>query len=187
MEFIKRALAAFFDFLQGIVIILALMVMVYLFIMSPQEISGSSMVPTFLNAEYILTNKVEYKFHLPKRGDVVVFKSPKNKDVDYIKRVIGLPGETVKLENGKFYVNGNIVEEPYLDPELYTSGEGFLTEGDETVVPPNYYFVAGDNRPHSMDSRDFGPIPLDDFIGKALLRYFPFDRFWIVPSVNYGF
>ena len=98
MEWIKRAVAAFFDFLQGIVVILAILVMVYLFIMSPQEINGASMEPNFHNGEFILTNKVLYKFRDPIRGDVIIFKSPKNKEVDYIKRIIGLPGDTVKPE-----------------------------------------------------------------------------------------
>lgn len=186
MEFIKRAIAAFFDFLQGIVIILALMVMVYLFIMSPQEISGRSMEPSFFNGEYILTNKVEYKFREPARGDVVIFKSPKNKEIDYIKRIIGLPGETVRLEDGKFYINGTLLEEPYLPADLFVSGGAYLPEGEERIVPAGSYFVVGDNRPHSLDGREFGPIAKEEFIGKALLRYYPFDRVGVIPAQAYG-
>src|SRR3990170_5994866 len=118
MDLIKRFVGAVFDFLQGIVVILAILVMVYLFVMSPQEINGASMEPNFHNAEYILTNKILYKFRDPRRGDVVIFKSPKNKEVDYIKRIIGLPGETVRLENNTFYVNGQKVEEPYLPSDI---------------------------------------------------------------------
>ena len=116
MEAIKRAIAAFFDFLQGIVVFMAMLVMVYLFVMSPQEINGASMEPNFHNGEYILTNKVIYKLRDPKRGEIVIFKSPKNKEIDYIKRIIGEPGDTVKLVNSAFYVNGNKIEEPYLAP-----------------------------------------------------------------------
>src|SRR3989338_7593516 len=112
MEFFRRALAAFFDFLQSIVVVLAILVMVYLFIMSPQEISGQSMDPTFHNGEYILTNKIEYKLHNPARGDVVIFHSPKNRDIDYIKRVIGLPGDRVKLYANTMYINGERLNEP---------------------------------------------------------------------------
>src|SRR5947209_4434869 len=112
MNWLKRAIAAFFDFLQGIVVVLALLVMVYLFIMSPQEINGASMEPNFHNGEFILTNKILYKFRNPVRGDVVIFKSPRNKEVDYIKRIIGLPGDTVELKNNSIYVNGQKVEEP---------------------------------------------------------------------------
>src|SRR4030043_577383 len=106
MNLIKRAFGAVFDFLQGIVVILAIMVMIYLFIMAPQEINGQSMDPTFHNGEYILTNKVEYKFTDPKRGDVVIFKSPRNKEIDYIKRVIALPGETIRLSANNYFING---------------------------------------------------------------------------------
>lgn len=186
MDFIRRTIAGIFDFLQGIVVVLAVMVMIYLFIMSPQEINGQSMDPTFHNGEYILTNKVEYKFEEPKRGDIVIFKSPRNKDIDYIKRVIGLPGERVKLENNAFYINGTRLDETaYLDPGIIIFGGSYLTEGSEIVVPEGKYFVAGDNRPHSSDSREFGPIAKEDFIGKALLRYFPFDRAGLIKNPVY--
>lgn len=186
MESIKRAVAAFFDFLQGIVVILALMVMVYLFVMSPQEINGASMEPNFHNGEYILTNKVEYRIGNPKRGDVVIFKSPKNKDIDYIKRVIGLPGDIVALRNNSIYVNGNKLEESYLAPGVVIFGESYLHENQEVTVPPGKYFVLGDNRPHSSDSREFGPIAKEDFIGKAFLRYWPFSQFGTIIQPSYS-
>ncbi len=184
MNFIKRALAAIFDFLQGIVAIAAVMVMIYLFIMSPQEISGSSMVPNFHDKEYILTNKIMYKLRDPVRGDVVIFKSPKDKNVDYIKRVIGLPGETVSLIGGKFYINGKLLDEPYkyMKPVF---GGSFLQENVPVEVPAGSYFVAGDNRPGSSDSREFGFIAKEDFIGQALLRYWPFDKAGLIPPPVY--
>lgn len=186
MDTIKRLIAGFFDFLQGIVVILAIMVMIYLFIMSPQEINGASMEPSFYNGEYILTNKVMYKFRAAKRGDVVIFKSPRNKDVDYIKRIIGLPGDTVELRDNAFYVNGQKIEELYLEPDVITFGGSFLQEGQEITVPPDVYFVSGDNRPHSADSREFGPIPLEDIIGVAILRYWPFSKLGVINRPNYG-
>lgn len=185
MDTIKRAVAAIFDFLQGIVVVLAIMVMIYLFIMSPQEINGASMEPNFHNGEYILTNKVVYKMKEPTRGDVVIFKSPRNKEVDYIKRIIGLPGDTVGLKNNKLYVNGQPVEEPYLAPDVTIFGGSYLQEGQEITVPEGLYFVAGDNRPHSSDSREFGPISKDDIIGQAFLRYWPFSLFGFIPHPSY--
>lgn len=185
MDFIRRGIAAIFDFLQGIVVILAVLVMIYLFVMSPQEINGASMEPNFHNGEYILTNKVLYKLREPERGDVVIFKSPKNKDVDYIKRVIGLPGDTVGLKGNALYVNDQRVEEPYLTPDIAIFGGSYLQEGQEIVVPPGRYFVAGDNRPHSSDSREFGPVPKEDFIGVAFLRYWPFSRFGVLTQPTY--
>lgn len=186
MEGIKRFIAAVFDFLQGIVVVLAVLVMVYLFLVSPQEISGASMEPNFHNGEYILTNKVLTKFREPERGDVVVFKSPKNKEVDYIKRIIGLPGDTVKLENNTFFVNGQQVDEPYLAPDVVVFGGSFLQEGGEIIVPPDQYFVVGDNRPHSSDSREFGPIPMEDFIGTVFFRYWPFSQMGGIPHPSYN-
>jgi len=185
MDGIKRAVASFFDFLQGIVVVLAILVMIYLFIMSPQEINGASMEPSFHNGEYILTNKILYKFREPERGDVVIFKSPRNKEIDYIKRIIGLPGDTVSLRNNSFYVNEQKVEEPYLEPGITIFGGSFLAEGDTIVVPEGTYFVAGDNRPHSSDSREFGTVAKEDFIGVAILRYFPFSRMGMLPRPTY--
>lgn len=185
MEFVKKAVAAVFDFLQSIVVVLAIMVMIYLFVMSPQEISGASMEPNFHNGEYILTNKIEYKLKNPSRGDVVIFKSPLNKDIDYIKRIIALPGETVILKDSALWVNGKKVAEPYLAPDVYIFGGSYLREGVEVTVPDGQYFVVGDNRPHSSDSREFGPIAKEDFIGKALVRYWPFDQMGLVKSPSY--
>lgn len=187
MNFIKRAVAAIFDFLQSIVVVMAIMVMIYLYGVSPQEIKGASMEPSFFNAEYILTNKVVYKLKDPVRGDVVIFKAPKNPEIDYIKRVIGLPGDTVGLRNNAMYVNGIVIDEPYLSPGITIFGGSFLAENQEIVVPQGKYFVLGDNRPHSADSREFGPIPKVDFIGKAFLRYWPFTRFGLIPPVSYRF
>jgi signal peptidase I len=187
MDLIKRGFAALFDFLQGIVVFLAILVMIYLFIMSPQEINGQSMDPTFHNGEYILTNKVEYKIGNPKRGDIVIFKSPRNKDIDYIKRVIGLPGETIKLSNSTYYINNQKIDESqYLSPDVRTFSGSFLAENVEFVIPEGKYFVSGDNRMHSSDSREFGPIAKEDFIGKALFRYYPFDRTGVISNPIYS-
>jgi signal peptidase I len=185
MDWIKRAVAAVFDFLQGIVVVLAVLVMVYLFIMSPQEINGASMEPNFHNGEFILTNKVMYKFRNPIRGDIVIFKSPTNKEVDYIKRIIGLPGDTVLLKSNSLYVNGQKVNEPYLAPGVTIFGGSYLAEGQTITVPPGQYFVCGDNRPHSSDSREFGPIAKEDFIGVVILRYWPFSQFGIITRPVY--
>lgn len=185
MKTLGRLIAAFFDFLQGIVVIMAVLVMIYLFVMSPQEISGASMEPNFHNGEYILTNKIVFKFKEPVRGDVIVFRSPKDKEVDYIKRIIGLPGDVVKLENNTFYVNDQKVEEPYEPEGMSIYGGSYLEEGQEISVPEDTYFVVGDNRPHSSDSREFGPIAKEDFIGQAFLRYFPFNRMGLIPKPTY--
>jgi len=186
MKFIGKAIAALFDFLQGIVAIAAVMVMIYLFVMSPQEVSGHSMEPNFQNGDYILTNKIIYKMAEPQRGDIVIFKSPTNKDIDYIKRVIGLPGETVMLKDQRFYINGNLLEERY-EYNKPVFGGSFLKDGVEIIVPEDHYFVSGDNRPGSSDSREFGPISKYDFIGKAFLRYWPTKSAGLIPVAHYDF
>ncbi|MFZ2025123.1 MAG: signal peptidase I [Microgenomates group bacterium] len=185
MNTIKRWIASFFDFMQGIVVFLAMLVMVYLFLFSPQEINGSSMFPTFIDKELLITNKIVYKIRPPNRGEVVIFKSPSNKEIDYIKRVIALPGETLMLKNSTYYINGEALPEPYIAEGVFTSGGAFLIEGEEIIIPDGSYFVSGDNRPHSSDSREFGPIPLTDFIGRALFRYWPANKFYIIPEVTY--
>lgn len=184
MEMLKRGIAAIFDFLQGIVAVAAVLVMVYLFIMSPQEISGSSMEPNFHDHEYILTNKVIFRFIDPKRGDVVIFKSPKNKDIDYIKRIIGLPGEKVMLSGGKYYINDNMLDEPY-DYNKPVFGGSFLRENQPIEVPAGSYFVSGDNRPGSSDSREFGCIAKEEFIGQAFFRYWPVSNLGVIPKPAY--
>lgn len=185
LEKIKHAVGAIFDFLQGIVVFLAILVMIYLFIMSPQEINGASMEPNFHNGEYILTNKVVYRVFAPQRGDVVIFKSPRNKEIDYIKRIIALPDERVRLSNNAIYVNDERLPEIYLSPGIYIFGGSYLQENQEIIVPPGTYFVLGDNRPQSLDSREFGPVDKEDFIGKALLRYWPFSDFAILTQPDY--
>jgi signal peptidase I len=188
MDFVKRAIAAIFDFIQGIVVILAVMVMIYLFIMSPQEINGQSMDPTFHNSEYILTNKIEYRLSDPKRGDIVIFKSPMNKEIDYIKRIIALPGETIRISNNTIFIDGKTFgESSFLGSDVFTFGGSFLPENQEYTVPEGKYFVMGDNRQHSSDSREFGPIAKEDFIGKAIFRYWPPSRTGIISRPNLSF
>lgn len=167
---------------EALVFAAAIFVVCYLFLIQPNQVSGNSMYATFHDKEYILTDKISYRFNEPKRGDVVVFKSPKNPDVDFIKRIIGLPGETVKLYNGKIYIDGVLLEENYLPKNLLTPGSYFLREGASIVVPRGDYFVLGDNRTGSSDSREWGPVKKEEFIGKVFFRYFPFDRIGADPG-----
>lgn len=186
LKWLGNAVVKLFDFLQGIVAVAAVMVMIYLFVMSPQEVSGHSMEPNFQNGDYILTNKLIYKMRDPKRGDIVIFKSPSNKDIDYIKRVIGLPGEVIVLKDQHFYINDVLLEEQYeYNKPIY--GESFMQEGEEIIIPEDHYFVVGDNRPGSSDSREFGPVTKFDFIGQAFLRYWPTASFGIIPHPSYNF
>lgn len=178
LEALKNVFGVFWEFIEAAVFALAIFVVVYLFLFQPNQVKGHSMEPTFHDAEYILTDKVSFKMGLPQRDDVVVFRSPKNAEVDYIKRIIALPGERVKIQGGKVFVNGSLLDESaYLGPTVYTGPESFLSENQEITLPEGKYFVMGDNRPGSSDSRDFGPVTPSEFIGKVFFRYWPLDRF----------
>ncbi|MEK7165274.1 MAG: signal peptidase I [Patescibacteria group bacterium] len=183
---IRRIFHFFFDILESIVVALAIFVVVYLFLYQPHQVKGASMEPNFHDGEYILTNKFEYRFSEPKRGDVIVFKSPQNPDIDFIKRIIGLPGDRVKLINNHYVINDQELAELYLAPTLYTYFGSYLKEGQEIVVPKDHFFVSGDNRPRSSDSREWGPIHRSAIIGKSQFRYWPIDRIGLIEHVKYN-
>lgn len=181
----KKVVAFFFDFLETIVVALSIFVVVYLFLFQPHEIKGNSMEPNFHNNEYILTDKISYRFREPQRGEVIIFKAPGNPDVDYIKRIIGLAGDKVKVLNGKVYVNDQQLPEAYLAESTPLLPASSMQEGIPISVPEGELFAMGDNRPHSSDSREFGPIPISSIIGKAFLRYWPINQFTIVSKAEY--
>lgn len=161
------------DILETIVFIGSLFIVTYLFIMQPNQVKGASMEPTFQSGDYIFTSKVTYKFRSVERGDVVVFKSPKNPDIEYIKRIIGLPGDSVLIQDGKLYLNGKLIEENYISATTNLWEGGFTKDGISFIVPEEELYVMGDNRPRSSDSREFGPIIIDSIIGQVFYRYFP--------------
>lgn len=173
------------SFLETVVVALVISIVLYLFIMTPHEVIGNSMHPTYQNGEYLMANKLLYRFKDPQRGDVIIFKYSDTQD--FIKRVIGLPGDKVMLKDGHIYINDKLVDESaYLSDSIYTNGGEFLHEGETITVPDNQYFVCGDNRPHSSDSRTFGPISKDDIKGKAWLVYYPFSQFRIAQHEAYS-
>lgn len=173
------------SFLETVVVALVISVVLYLFIMTPHEVVGNSMHPTYKNGEYLMANKILYKLKKPERGDVIIFKYSETQD--FIKRIIGLPGETVMLKDGKIYVNGKLLDESkYLSSSIYTNGGNYLKEGETVTVPDGRYFVSGDNRPHSSDSREFGSIDMRNIKGKAWIVYYPFAQFRLVKHETYS-
>jgi len=166
MGIVKAIIDFVMDILETIVFIGSLFIVVYLFIMQPNQVKGASMEPTFQSGDYIFTSKVTYKFRSFERGDVIVFKSPKNPDIEYIKRIIGLPG-------GKLYINDQLIEENYISATTNLWEGGFTKDGVSFIVPDDELYVMGDNRPRSSDSREFGPIVSDSIIGQVFYRYFP--------------
>ena len=169
------------EWIKALVIAVLLAAVIRYFLFAPIVVDGLSMMPTLHDQDRMIVNKFSYKIDEPERFDIIVFHAPENKD--YIKRVIGLPGDTIEYKNDTLYVNGKAYEEPYLDE--YKSDEtldGPLTEsftlsekiGQETV-PEGELFVMGDNRRYSKDSRHIGTVPMEKVLGKTSLLYWPIE------------
>lgn len=173
-----------YSFIETVVVALVLAVVLYLFIMTPHEVVGKSMEPTYKNGEFLMANKIVYKFSEPKRGDVIIFKYSDTQD--FIKRIIGIPGDKVMIKDGHIYINDQQLDESgYLADSVVTTGESYIHEGQTITVPEGQYFVCGDNRPNSSDSREFGPISKDRIKGKAWIVYYPFNDFRLVTHQTY--
>ena len=142
------------------------------------RIEGASMEPNLHDSEYVLIDKISYRLHTPERGDVIVFER-QGVERDYIKRVIGLPGDTVQIGGGKVMVNGRTLDEPYLNTTM-------LNDMPARKIDPEHYFVLGDNRNNSSDSRSFGSIAAKDIIGRAWLVYWPPSEWNVVPHHTYA-
>ncbi|MED0677399.1 MULTISPECIES: signal peptidase I [Aneurinibacillus] len=158
-------------FSRYFLVLAMLLVMVRIFFFAPYVVEGVSMYPTLGDNERIVVNKWIYYVRNPRYGDVIVLHA--NDEEDYIKRIIGVPGDELELKNGVLYRNGKIVDEPYIN-------EVTLGEFDKIKVPPNSYFVMGDNRNRSMDSREIGFISRSKVVGKAEFIFYPFQNVkWI--------
>ncbi|HYE64449.1 MAG TPA: signal peptidase I [Pyrinomonadaceae bacterium] len=179
--------------LRDLIFALMIAALVVVFIVQPVKVEGTSMLPRLHDGERIFVNKMIY-YGMPKlaRGDIVVFWYPNDPSKSYIKRIVGLPGETVEVREGRVRINGRELEEPYLDPQLNVSHMSL----QPVLVKEHYYFVMGDNRDHSSDSRFWGLVPEKYIYGKALFRYWPLASASIIshdpqyndlpPSYTYG-
>ncbi len=185
-----NGLAAFGLFVWDLVKILILAVIIIvpfrIYIAEPFMVSGHSMLPNYRDKDYLIIDRLSYRWHEPQRGDVVVLKFPKDTSQYYIKRIIGLPGEQVRCGQGKVEIidaekKQKILEEPYLPPKTQTNNCKPLQ-----VLGSGEYFVLGDNRTASSDSRAWGILPKDDIIGRAWLRAFPLGDFGVFHSPIYA-
>ena len=140
------------------------------------------MEPTFSSGDYIFTSKITYKLRKPQRGDVVVFRAPTNPDIEYIKRTMGLPGDKIMIKNDEIYLNSQQLTEPYIMAKKGTWETGYMKEGTSITVQPDELFVMGDNRPHSSDSREFGPVHANSIIGYVFYRYFPPNKVGVISN-----
>jgi len=173
MRVIKGIVDFVMDILETVVFVGSLIIVTYMFIAQPNQVKGASMQPNFQDGDYIITSKITYKLRPLQRGDVVVLQSPRNPNIDYIKRIVGLPGDKILIQNTNLYINGQLITENYIAAPTNLWETGFLKEGVPFTIPQGDVFVMGDNRPRSSDSREFGPIPIKHIIGVVKYRYYP--------------
>lgn len=172
----EKTLGLIFELIQVVSISLAIIIPVRYFLIQPFYVKGASMEPNFFDHEYLIIDELSYRLKDPIRGDIVVFRYPRDPSQHFIKRVIGLPNETVEVAECKVKIyndkhpNGIVLDEAqYLDQDCTAASVN-------VTLKPNEYFLLGDNRPLSLDSRYFGPVKRDDIVGKVWVRGFPFDR-----------
>jgi signal peptidase I len=164
------------DVLETLVLSLILFVVINA-VSARIRVDGSSMEPTLHSGEFVIVNKLAYKFSMPALGDIIVFHFPRDPKQEYIKRVIGMPGDQVTIQNGKVLVNGQEIIEPYISaPPVYPN--------NSWQVPAGQLFVLGDNRNNSSDSHNWGTVPLDYVVGKALFVYWPLDSWGTIEHIS---
>src|SRR6201993_3746305 len=162
---------------RALLIAIGLALVIIVFLYQPVKVEGTSMAPLLSDQERIFINKFVYRFEPIQRGDVVVFWYPLDHSKSFIKRVIGLPGETVEIRQGTVYVDGKQLKESYVPPQYED-----LSDYGPVRVPPNMFFVMGDHRISSNDSRVFGPVPSRFIYGRAVFAYWPVDHFGSLSS-----
>ena len=164
---IKQFLIPFLEVFEILAVVLVSIYIIYGFIAQPFLVLGASMQPNFSSGDYLLVDEATYHFRKPERGEVVVFHNPSNTSEFYIKRIVGLPGEEVVINNGEVIIDGKVLDESYLDPNIRVDGQYVFQLDDDQ------YFVMGDNRPQSFDSRSWGPLGKSFLVGVVRLRFWP--------------
>ena len=166
-----RTLPMLAVWLRDLVISMAISAFIIIFLYQPVKVEGTSMMPSLDDQERIFVNKFVYRLESIQRGDIVVFRYPRDTSKSYIKRVIGLAGDHIRIESGAVYVNGVALDEDYV-PSSYADQRSM----EDVAVPDNSFFVLGDHRSMSNDSRDFGPVPSNFIYGKAVFGYWPMEK-----------
>ena len=183
MEILRKIYYFLLDTVQTFLIAAAVFLVIYVFLFKPFEVKGESMYPNYYDKEYVLTNLIVLRFQNPARGDVIVFKSPPDPKKDYIKRVIGIPGDTVSIKDGNVYIDDKLLDEStYIKPDVITYPQAFLSEGKTIKVPEKEYFVMGDNRLYSSDSREWGFVKHNAIIGDSMFVYWPLNRMRFIKN-----
>ena len=170
------------EIIKFTIMVLVIVIPIRTFVAQPFIVSGASMDPSFGNGQYLIVDQLSYRLEDPKRDDVIIFKFPKDTSTYYIKRIIALPGETLSMSEGKVaiynkeYPDGFILDEPYITENHKTS------DTFEIKLGPTEYFVMGDNRPQSSDSRSWGPLDSKYIVGRPFLRLIPFSKISVFPG-----
>lgn len=173
-----RTKSALREIVETVLVTLLIYVLIRTFLFENYRVLGHSMDPTLGDGQYLVVNKLLYRLQDPQRGDIVVLHDTKDDSRKLIKRVIGLPGETVEIRAGQVLVNGQPLSEPYITrPAAYSQ--------PATQIPAGQYYVLGDNRNNSSDSHSWGTLPVDKIVGKAWLSYWPASRWGIIPHETY--
>jgi len=167
----NRAATLFAAWVRDLVISLAISAFIIVFLYQPVKVEGTSMMPSLDDQERIFINKFVYRIEPIQHGDIVVFRYPRDPAKSFIKRVIGIAGDHVRITDGRVYLNGKLLVEDYV-PHAYQDDRSYA----DVVVPPDSYFVLGDHRSLSNDSRDFGPVDASYIYGKAVFGYWPMDK-----------
>ena len=165
----KKTGLLIFEVVKVVLISLAIILPIRMFLVQPFYVEGASMEPNFYENEYLIIDEISYRFNEPQRGEVVIFRNPQNTRTYFIKRIIGLPGEEIELKEGRVYIDGEKLEEVYISH--------FSTEDHPPrILVEDEYFIMGDNRTNSLDSRQIGPVKKNSIIGRVWIRGWPFDR-----------
>jgi len=173
---------AIFDFIKTAIIIIFFALVIRLFVIQPFIVEGQSMLPTFANNDYLITEKISYLFRSPLRGEVIIFNPPDNPNVNYIKRVVGLPGDEIEIKDSNIYINSQKISESYLSSDESIDKP---TENTKINLKNNEYFLLGDNRSHSRDSREIGPVPKTNIVSRIWVRLLPVDNIRAFAAVEY--
>lgn len=180
-----------YEIVKTVVIVLFFALLIRTFLIQPFVVDGSSMEPTFHNREYLMVEKLNFALHKPNRGDIVVFRYPVDPRLNYVKRIVGLPGDRMEISGGKVTIfnnnnpSGMSLSESYIPTTVQTKVTGDTIK-HTWVVDAKSYFVLGDNREHSDDSRSWGLVPEQNIIGKVWITVYPFDNFGLVHHANYA-
>jgi signal peptidase I len=171
------------------VVVLALLLYIVInFAIQTVHVIGLSMYPTVNNEDYLIATKIDYRFHPPQRGDTIIMRDPFDNSRDFIKRVIAVPGDRLLIRNGHTYINGHLLDEPYINPEPWTTNAswpaGPTTEPDGRLLGSDDYFVMGDNRNHSSDSRLFGFVHRNQIEARAWIRVLPVTKLGPIDTLK---